>query len=241
MIKNNLTLLICCVAVIATSTFATAQTGTYYTVQDLEFWSSVEFKYKYSKKWSFSLEEQLRLRDNASNVDIYFTELGLNYKLNKHFNAGFNGRFIYDNDDVGKIQGYENHFRWNADLSYSHSAGDFDFDYRLRYQSKNELGISELDGDIPRNVFRFKYGVDYNFKSWKLDPEFSAEIFNEVQPDNEFDKIRFTLGTSYKTKNYGDFGAFFRMEKELTGLYPKTTNIVGLKYKYTLKRKNDES
>lgn len=231
---------ILCVSAICCCYAANAQSGTYYTIQDFEFWSGVELKYKINKKWSATLEEQLRLRDNAKNVDIYFTELGLNYKFDKHFDLGFNGRFIRDNDDFGKIQGYENHFRWNADLSYSHKISDFDFKYRFRYQTKNELGISELQGDIPSNVVRFKYGVDYNFKSWKLDPEFSTEIFKETQPDNEFDKIRFTLGTTYKTKSYGDIGAFYRMEKELTGLYPKTTNIVGIKYKYNLKRKKNE-
>ncbi len=217
-----------------------AQTGTYYTVRDLEMWSSVGLKYKFDKKLSLSFEQQLRLRDDVSNVDIYFSELGLNYKFNKQLSFGLAGRFIRDNDDVGKIQGYENHFRWNADLGYQHKVSYFDFSYRFRYQSKNELGISELEGDLLTNVVRFKYGVDYNFKKWKFDPEFSTEIFREIQPDSEFDKIRFTLGTTYKTKNIGDFGAFYRMEKELTGLYPKTTNIVGLKYRYTLKRKKDE-
>jgi hypothetical protein len=217
-----------------------AQSGTYHTVQDLEFWSSIQLKYKIDKKWSLGLEEQLRLRDDASNIDIYFTELSLNYKPNKHFGFGLNGRFIRDNDDVGKIQGYENHFRWNADMSYKHKIDRFDLKYRFRYQSKNELGITELQGDIPKNVIRLKFGVNYNIKNWKLDPEFATEVFNEVQPDKELDKIRFTIGTTFETKSIGDFGAFYRMEKELTGLYPKTTNIVGLKYRYTLKRKKNE-
>ncbi len=219
---------------------ASAQSGTYYTVQDFEFWSAVELKYKIDKKWSLTLAEQLRLRDDASNVDIYFTELGLNYNIDKHFGLGLNGRFIRDNDDVGKVQGYENHFRWNIDGRYKHKIDRFDLKYRLRFQSKNELGLAASQTEPASNTVRFKFGTDYNFKSWKLDPEFSTEIFKGMDSDDPLDKIRFTLGTTYQTKSYGDFGAFFRLEKELKSSYPKTTNIVGFKYRYTLKRKKND-
>ena len=219
---------------------AIAQSGTYYTVQDFQFWSAVELKYKASKKLSLTLEQQLRLRDDASNVDIYFTELGLGYKIDKHFGLGLNGRFIRDNDDQGKIQGYENHFRWNIDGSYKHDIKRLDLKYRLRFQSKNEMGLAADQQEPATSTARLKVGADYNFKSWKLDPEFSTEIFDQLGSDDQFDKIRFTLGTTYQTKSYADFSAFFRMEKELKSLYPKTTNIVGFKYRYTLKRKKNE-
>ena len=39
-------------------------------------------------------------------------------------------------------------------------------------------------------------------------------------------------------KKAGDLGAFYRIEKELQGDYRKTTNIIGVQYQYTLKRKN---
>ncbi|MFT5512899.1 MAG: hypothetical protein ACI8SE_001298 [Bacteroidia bacterium] len=232
-----------CVAAIAlyfTIPECIAQSGTYYTVRDFEAWSSVGLKFKIDKKWSLSFEEQLRLRDDASNVDIYFSELGLNYKLDKHFGFGLAGRFIRDNDDQGKIQGYENHFRWNADVLYKHKINRFDLKYRVRYQSKDELGVANTVNDPRTNTVRFKFGADYNFKDWKFDPEFSSEIFKKTESDEGFNKFRLTLGTTYETKKIGDFGVFYRMEKELTGLYPKTTNIAGLKYRYTIKRKKND-
>jgi hypothetical protein len=53
-----------------------------------------------------------------------------------------------------------------------------------------------------------------------------------------FYRMRFTVGTTYKFKKAGDLGAFYRIEKELQGDYRKTTNIIGVQYQYTLKRKN---
>ena len=233
-----------CTFVIALALYFTvpesfAQSGQNYSDSDLEVWTSVGLKYKIDKKWSVNYEEQLRLRDDASNVDIYFSELGFNYKINKHVDFGLAGRFIRENDDKGKIQGYENHFRWHADVTYEHEVNKFDLSYRILYHSKDELGVPSNVVDMQKNTVRFKFGADYKFKNWKLDPEFSSEIFNRVRPSDGFEKIRFTLGTTYKTKNMGDFSAFYRLEKELTDQSPKTTNIAGLKYRYTIKRKKN--
>jgi hypothetical protein len=52
-----------------------------------------------------------------------------------------------------------------------------------------------------------------------------------------FDKLRLTLGTSYDFKKYGELGIYYRLERQLGFSYPKTTNIVGLNYVYTIKKR----
>jgi hypothetical protein len=221
---------------VATLSPTFAQSGEYYTVRDLEVWASAQFKYKINKQWSASFEEQFRWKDDASTIDQYFTEIGIERKLNKAFSIGFAGRYIRENDTEGKIQGYENHFRWNTDLVYRQKFKHLSLKYRVRYQSRNELGISN-DANA---ALRFRVKSEYNFKNWKFDPRFSAEIFNSLDSENEFYKLRMTVGTSYEFKNIGELGAFYRIEEELTGIYPKTTNIIGIQYKYTLKYKKNE-
>ena len=217
---------------------AIAQTsGTTHVIQDLETWTSAGLNYKFNKKLSFSLSEQLRLKNNSSTVDVYFTQLETEYKVAKGLSLGLGLRYIRENDDEGKVQGYENHLRWNADLGYKHKIDRFTMRYRVRYQSKDELGVTT---DLVKNVVRFKLGTGYNIKNWKFDPTASAEIFNGLTDDEGLYKLRFTLGTKYETKNAGDFGLFLRTENQLQGEYPKRTNIIGLKYEYTLKRKQNE-
>ena len=41
----------------------------------------------------------------------------------------------------------------------------------------------------------------------------------------------------YGFKKYGEFGAYYRLERELGINYPKTTSIVGLNYVYTFKKR----
>ncbi len=207
------------------------------TDSDWASWNTIGVEYKLNKKWSFALEEQVRLKENISVVDNYFTQLSADYKLFKGFKLGAGVRYIRDNDNQGNIQGYENHFRFQIDAMYKHEINDFKIGYRLRYQNKNELGVSYDEGDYANQNIRFKTSLEYNIKNWKLDPKFSAEIFNRFQEgkENGFNKYRLTLGTDYKVKNFGKLGVFYRFEKELNVDFPETKNIIGLNYTYTFK------
>ncbi len=109
-----------------------SQGGEYVEVRDLESWFSMELKYKLNKKWSFGLQEQLRLENNSSEIDGYFTQFTSAYKLFKNLEAGVGLRYISKNDNEGKIQGYRNYFRYHLDASFKHKISRFSIKYRLR-------------------------------------------------------------------------------------------------------------
>lgn len=206
---------------------------------DFATWSSIVIEYKLNKKWIFSLGEQLRLKNNSSEIDEYFSQFETGYKILKNVKLGVGARFIRFNDNRGNLQGYENHFRFHLNATYNHKLNDFSFEYRLRYQNKNEMGITVSEGDYAKQNIRFKTGIQYNIKKWPLDPKFSAEVYNRFEEDDEnrFSKYRLTLGTVYKIKNFGRIKVFYRIEKELNVDEPETTNILGFNYTYTFKNK----
>jgi hypothetical protein len=210
---------------------AKAQEGTFYTVNDLEVWSAAKLKYSINEDWRIGLEQQYRLKDDASTFGKYITELDIKLNLGENLSASLGTRFIRDKYAKGDVQGVDNLFRWNADLNYKHQLNRFSLKYRFRYQAENELSVD----DESDKTIRFKIGTDYNIKKSRFTPEFSTELFNELNDSEGFTKVRFTLGTEYKIKHLGKIGAFYRVEKELDGLYPKTTNIIGISYQYTIK------
>lgn len=199
----------------------------------LNAWSSVGGKYKLDKNWELGLSGNLRLKDNLKAIDNYFPEFTVTRKVYKGLKLGIGFRYIRNNDDEGKIQGYENYFRIQTDLSYKHKINNFTINYRIRYQNKNELGVS----DYAVNRFRFKVGSKYNVKKWPLDPELSFELFNRFGKDinTDFDKYRVRLGTSYKLKKIGKIKLFYQLEKDIIGKNQSKTNVVGLSYTYTFK------
>jgi hypothetical protein len=181
------------------------------------------------------------LKNNASVIDEYFGEFNVQRKLNKAFKIVSGLRFIRLNDNTGNIQGYENHLRFNLDLSFNHKVKQLSLQYRLRYQNKNDLGRSKNEGDFANQKIRLKTSVKYNIKNWKLDPKFSAELYNRFEKnnlDNGFNKFRLSAGSSFKLKKIGKISLFYRFEKEFDVQNPKEINIISFKYSYTLKAFN---
>jgi hypothetical protein len=202
---------------------------------DFQTWNSIELGYKLNSKLSFELQEQLRLKENSATVDEYFTQLSGKYELFKNFDLGVGLRFIRANDNQGKIQGYENIFRYQFDGSYKYKFNRFTLSHRLRYQAKQELNNDEAE---PKNQVRFKTSLAYNINHWKLNPEISGELFSALNdPDDKgIRKYRITLGTGYDMKDWGTVNLYYRME--LPGVSGRNkANILGLGYSYTFKNK----
>ena len=202
---------------------------------DLENWTTIGLEYTLNDKWDFGLEEQLRLDENISEISKYFTELTANYSVSKKLYIGGGIRYIRENDNQGKKQGYENHFRAHIDAAYKRKANDFYLKFRLRYQRQNELGVDASEGVDAKQHIRFRTSLTYRIKNWKLDPRFSAEIFNRLDMGTQsgFDKYRLTLGTVYKL-NSGKLHLFYRIQKALNTNTPRTDNILGIKYIHNL-------
>ena len=217
---------------LATSTSVMAQN----TNNDFLVWNSIGLTYKLNKKIKLSLEGHLRMKEDAKTIDEHFTQFEAQYELFKDFDIAVGGRYIFENDNQGKKQGYENHLRYHIDLKYKVAVNQLDIRLRARYQNKNELGISELDGDLPTQNIRFKTSFDYDIANWPIDPEFSAEVFQRAQKGEAFrySKIRLTLGTSYKIEKIGKFGVFYRYEDSARNIIPNKFSILGFKYTYYL-------
>jgi hypothetical protein len=183
------------------------------------------------------LEGQLRLKENSSEIDGYFAEFTGGYEIFKGFRTTLGVRLISKNDNTGKQQGYENYARLHADALYKHTVKRLGLNYRLRYQTRDELGVTNENGDFADQTLRLKIGTEYNFRKWKLDPILSAEIFHENNrnEDEGFDKFRITFGTEYKFKNWGRLGLFYRYEREIDKTNPASTDIIRVQYVYTLK------
>ena len=53
--------------------------------RDLEQWTSIGLSKKINKHWKISMDQEFRFTKDVSRFDIYFTDLGIDYKFNKHF------------------------------------------------------------------------------------------------------------------------------------------------------------
>ncbi|MCD4768713.1 MAG: DUF2490 domain-containing protein [Bacteroidales bacterium] len=198
-------------------------------IRDLELWASTGVSKKINKHWKISLDQEFRFTKDISQFDIYFVDLGIDYKFNKHFTAGANYRFYQNKNRDGVFQ---TEHRWSTDFQYRHKISRFTIAYRLRFQNKDEDFFTDESGNNLYNL-RNKLSVDYNIKSFKLDPCFDIELFRRFEKgeDSYFNKIRWTIGLEYPLKKFGDLELFYRIDNELNQDYAKDTYIIGLGYK----------
>lgn len=217
-------------------------------VRDFESWNSVGLKTDIIKDLRLVVDEEIRLKHNAGEIDKFFTDASLRYSFLKRFYVAGNYRFEREQ----KKKGYVTNNRYSGDAGYKQDIGELELGLRFRYQYQSTPST-------PISKVRLKLSADYNIKNWKLDPSFSAEIFHQyytqdaiqyinqvVEPaykTHDWDKIRLTLGTEYKIKKVGEIQAYYRLERELKQYYPKITHIVGLSFRYEIKKrkKDDQS
>lgn len=118
---------------------------------------SLEVQKKIDKKWSVSLEGELRTRNNAQTNDRWSVGLGVDYKLAKWLKASAGYNFLYDNydrisyfdetddevddgdadegDPKKRAQYWQARHRFNVSLTLSKKLiGDFKFSLRERWQ-----------------------------------------------------------------------------------------------------------
>jgi hypothetical protein len=203
---------------------------------DLESWTGIQADYRASDTWEFSLEHQFRSKSNMSKFGNYLSEMTVTFDpepfdlMNPlEFKGGI--RYYLSNDDKGKIQGIEDHIRFNLDACYDIEFGRFFTDYRIRYQRKHEIGVDD------RHVWdwRYRLKIGYNFKNWKLDPELSYEAFfrDEEDAPKGYVKYRVFLETEFNTFKNQEIAVFVGYEESVKGEYGRML-IVGMNYNFEL-------
>lgn len=204
-----------------------------YVVRDLESWSSLQLKFKVSKKLSFGLEESVRLDHNSTQFNQLFTNVHGAYKFNKAFQFKTGLRILNQSNDENQNT---DHLRYFMSGSLKHNATNFKFRHRLMFTNKNELGLTRSEGDEHVKNLRFLTGLEYNIKNWKLDPLFTTEVFRRYKDgDSEWNKVRFKLSTDLKIKSSGKLEGFYAIEKEFGRSITPTNYILGISYSHTFK------
>ena len=212
---------------------------------DLEGWSSVQLDIKATERLSFSAAEHLRYKNDISTLNTYFTQLETNYEIFKGFQLGAGVRFIKKNDDIGNKQGIESHFRYQIDARYKHKVNKLNLSYRFRYQNKNELGLSEEEGDIAKEQLRFMMDIGYKLKPIGIVFKLKGELFDNISKGSGskvINRNRFTLMASKRFNKVGRFSIFYRIQETikpqenlfLPDFTTVSKRIIGLKYSYLL-------
>jgi hypothetical protein len=114
---------------------------------DSEVWTSVGVNIECAKRWALKTDHQFRTKSLVAEFDRVLSEVGVEYSPNGHFNVGIAGRYIGLNDNTGDVQGFEHHLRLQAEAELVFKHERLEVKQRIRYQNRNQIGISIAKGD----------------------------------------------------------------------------------------------
>ena len=201
-------------------------------VTDLHLCTGVKIEKTFAKDWTISLEEEIRLKHNMTEINNYFTEAGLRYRINKNF--ALEGDFRYTRDKK-QDNTYESLSRYNFDLRYKGKLDFLTIYYRLRYQKEVEdMKIFDLNAPYEKQ-FRNRITIGLNSLK-KIEPYVSAEIFQVFTPyvSSQFKYYRVVGGIRYEPGRFGQFNVAWGFNRELVSAEPAMIYMFKIKYKYEL-------
>lgn len=177
-----------------------------------DFGGSVEVKVskKIIKGLSFSLEEELRMRDNFQAVDRFSTIAELSYKLNNYLKFGGAYNLINYNHPT---KDWETRHRYYVYATGSYQLDRFTFSLRERFQSTHRVGVSETAKRAnPKYYLRSRLDVEYNIRKSPFEPYASVELYNTLNDPqgNGVDRIRYTGGCKYKLNKQHALQLYYR-------------------------------
>jgi long-subunit fatty acid transport protein len=207
---------ICC----ANSLFVFAQEGSP-TVKDFQTWNSAGVGKSLDKKLKVFLQEEVRLKNNSSQLRTSFTNIGVKWEALKNFNISIVYRLIIKPTKISH--------RIYTDLSYEWKNKRWSLEPRIRLQHEF------IPNDINENYVRPELTLEHKInKHWR--PFVSAEFFYHIfyYKEDKFDEYRLSAGVDYNFDKKNSLKLFYLFEQEINTNAPQQNNILGVSYTYNL-------
>ena len=200
---------------------------------DFQFWPSASLALELSKKAKLHLEEEIRFKENYTQLARQINDLGISIKLNKNVRSALYYRVEADwkNPD---------NYRWRqgfyADLLFRYTPGRFLLGYRTRFQSAriefNEKQV-QLLGKL---VNRHKFKVAYNIRGISFTPFAEGELFFQFDRQQyTMSDLRVWIGLDYTPGKTHEFSLKYGFDKDYMVADPLTAYVIAFNYTINLK------
>ena len=201
--------------------------------KDFQFWPSVNIDLELTKNLKVMLEEEVRIKENCTQMERQINDAGIGYKFNKYFRASL----FYRIEANWKTPG---DYRWKqglyADMAYKRSVGRFSMGYRLRLQSSRIEFNNDGENLFSNFINRHKFSLEYDINNVPLVPFIEEELFlNSINHQLEMVNNRTWLGIKYACGKKHEFSLKYGIDHERLVPDPLTSFIIALNYSLNLK------
>ncbi len=207
--------------------------------KDAGAWLTLSLQYPISKKTSIVLDQELRLKENYQRINLFYTNVGVDYKLNKFIKISPTYRSIQKKQLDGN---YSYRHRFMLDVTLKKKIKKFTISERARYQIEVADYYTSRKGKLAEQFLRFKTDLKYQLTE-KISPYISCELRYQIRSpkgdgplyDREFHRIRNVIGAEYQINKKSAVNLYYLIQSEFEISTPETIYILGIGYSLTLK------
>ena len=204
----------------------TAQTNNY------GIWYEAGASYKIIKGLKAEVSGSLRTDENASHIESFYFQGGLNYKIVECFSVGAFYRLIEKEEDDNA---FHPRHRWFVELNGELPVNRFTLSARYRFQQQTKTYIEDPEDDQPGYYNRVKLKLDFDVPKIPLEPFISAEAFSQTFASNGImiEKTRLGGGLAYNViKKHKVSVEYIYQKSEVSK--PEKFNIIAIGYSVKL-------
>jgi len=210
---------------------------------DFQCWPSAQLGVEVLKDLRLHVEEEVRFRENCTQIDRQINDLGISYRINKCIKTA-----VYYRIEAKWKKDGTHYWRqgFYTDISLRYAPGRFLFGYRTRFQTAKVEIYDNQDQLSDKLINRHKISIEYDIKNIPLAPFFEGEIFlNLAGNDNSgIYGYRTRIGMKYDFNKRHEVFLKFGIDQELNVPDPLRAYVVALGYAvdlklYSAKRRSD--
>ncbi|MDI9341825.1 MAG: DUF2490 domain-containing protein [Sediminibacterium sp.] len=206
--------------------------------KDAGLWTTFTLQKKVTKQIQLVVDQEFRLRENFQRINLFYTNIGVDFKFNKYFKLSPSYRAIQK-------------MRLNTTLSYRHRLSldatlkkkfnKVTLAERIRYQIEVQDVLTSVKGKLPEQFLRFKTDVKYALTD-KITPFVSCELRYQIRSwrgddmfyNNGFHRVRNIIGVDYELNYKHSFTVYYLIQNEFAISNLENIYIVGLAYTFSL-------
>lgn len=229
--RNKLVYFFCAFALYFSSSFAQQS-------KDAGLWATFTIQHPLSKKINIVVDQEFRLKENYQRINLFYTNIGVDYKFNKSIKLSPTYRAIQKKRLDGS---YSYRHRLMLDANLKKKLNKITISERIRYQIEVQDFYTSKKGKLAEQFLRFKTDLKYSLTD-RITPYISCELRYQIRsprgdgPDynNGFHRVRNVLGFEYQINKKNSVNLYYLFQSEFNISTPEGIYILGIAYSLTI-------
>lgn len=201
---------------------------------DAGLWTTLSLQKKLTKKINLAVDQEFRLRENFQRLNLFYTNIGIDYKLTRSIKLSPSYRAIQKK----RLEpGFSYRHRLQMDVTFKRKLDKITLSERVRYQIEVQDYFTSKKGKLPEQYLRFKTDLKYTNHD-KITPYYSCEFRYQITAPRgddplynyRFHRVRNIAGIEYKLNDEHSLNLYYLIQSEFDISNKETTYIVGLAY-----------